>query len=372
MFYDEDEDGELVEFSDSHIFAVSMVPLRLLVKQNDNTTTIWNNESPSSITLCRPIMLVFAKETTALTAKIITGIKKEISELKPTQIGKVTVTAHLSLTMIDGKVANNLTDCPSQSCFICLRSSYDLNLPIESHDSYDPNLFEFGLSPLHGYMRVMEHLLKVAYRLCLAEPKWRVPKKHKSEVTEREKAINQALKEQLGLHINEPRQKGGNSNSGNTARTFFAKREAVAEITGLNLELLERLSVILKLINSKADINVEAYAKYAEDTRKLYCDLYNFYPLSPTLHKLIVHGAVIIENAVLPIGYFSEEAGESRNKSIRNYRERHSRKFSREVSIEDVFKRLLLTSDPLISLRNRKTSKSLPLNLPDNAKHLIK
>lgn len=372
MFYDEDEDGELIEFCDSHIFAVSMVPLRLLVKLNDRTKTIWNNENPSSTTLCRPIMLIFAKETTFLTTKIITRIKKEISELKPTQIGRVTVTADLSLTMVDGKVANTLTDCPSQSCFICHRSSYDLNSPVESHESYDPELFEFGLSPLHGYMRVMEHLLKVAYRLCLAEPRWRVPKRYKSEISDREKEINQALKEQLGLRINEPRQKGGNSNTGNTARTFFAKREAVAVISGLNLELLERFAVILKLINSKVDINVEAYAKYAEDTRKLYCKLYGFYPLSPTLHKLIVHGAVIIENAVLPIGYFSEEAGESRNKSIRNYRERHSRKFSREVSIEDVFKRLLLTSDPLISLRNRKTTKSSPLNLPDNAKHLIK
>ena len=45
----------------------------------------------------------------------------------------------------------------------------------------------------------------------------------------------------------------------------------------------------------------------------------------------------------------SEEAQEARNKDIRSYREHHARKFSRAATNEDVFRRLLLSSDPVIS-----------------------
>lgn len=110
---------------------------------------------------------------------------------------------------------------------------------------------------------------------------------------------------------------------------------------------------------------------YAEETRVLYNKLYGWYALSPTVHKLLVHGAAIIKHSLLPIGMFSEEAGESRNKSIRKFRESHSRKFNREVNLEDTFKRLLLTSDPVISLTNKKALNFPDLSLPENAKELF-
>lgn len=74
---------------------------------------------------------------------------------------------------------------------------------------------------------------------------------------------------------------------------------------------------------------------------------------------------------VLPIGMYGEEAQESRNKSIRKYRELHARKFNREKNIEDVFKRLLLTSDPLLSLTYGTFSKSAKQDIPELAKHFI-
>ena len=45
----------------------------------------------------------------------------------------------------------------------------------------------------------------------------------------------------------------------------------------------------------------------------------------------------------------SEDAQEARNKDVKNYRENFSRKFSRTATMEDVFHRLLVTSDPFIS-----------------------
>ena len=52
--------------------------------------------------------------------------------------------------------------------------------------------------------------------------------------------------------------------------------------------------------------------------------------------------------------YLSEEALEARHKEIRKYRLNHSRKSSRESSNKDVLKRLLLSSEPLVTF-NRKT-----------------
>lgn len=46
----------------------------------------------------------------------------------------------------------------------------------------------------------------------------------------------------------------------------------------------------------------------------------------------------------------SEEAQEARNKHFRQYREMHSRRFSRIAANQDVMTMLCITSDPLISL----------------------
>lgn len=86
--------------------------------------------------------------------------------------------------------------------------------------------------------------------------------------------------------------------------------------------------------------------------------------MTPTLHKILVHGAVVIGKSLLPIGQLSEEAAEVRNKHFRSYRQDFARKFSRENCNEDIFNRLLLSSDPLLSckraIKNRNTKAFLP------------
>ena len=38
------------------------------------------------------------------------------------------------------------------------------------------------------------------------------------------------------------------------------------------------------------------------------------------MHKVLRHGAQVIQEAILPIGQLSEEAAEARNKHFRDYR----------------------------------------------------
>ena len=83
--------------------------------------------------------------------------------------------------------------------------------------------------------------------------------------------------------------------------------------------------------------------------------------MSPTVHKVLIHGPEIIQHAELPIGILSEEAGEHRNKHFREFRQKFSRKFSRVECNRDLLNRLLITSDPLISsLRPGWSTKQTP------------
>lgn len=71
--------------------------------------------------------------------------------------------------------------------------------------------------------------------------------------------------------------------------------------------------------------------------------------MPPSVHKVLLHGADLMKHFDLPIGMYSEEAQEARNKDFRNIRENHSRKNSRTNTNEDILHWLLISSDPVIS-----------------------
>ena len=89
-----------------------------------------------------------------------------------------------------------------------------------------------------------------------------------------------------------------------------------------------------------------------------------------SLHKILIHGAEVIESLSLPIGLLSEEAQEARSKNLKKYREHHSRKSSRMKTNVDVMKRLLCTSDPVIS-SYRKTISSINKKFPHGVVELF-
>jgi hypothetical protein len=80
--------------------------------------------------------------------------------------------------------------------------------------------------------------------------------------------------------------------------------------------------------------------------------------------KLLVHSSQIIANFELPIGIYTEEAGEARHKDSKYIRGHHTRKMSRTLTIADQFNYLLVTSDPIISSFSfQKTKKKRKLSL---------
>lgn len=173
VFQEFTEDNEIREYSDSHLFIFSLVPLRLLAKgaEQDADEIIWNNTLPSSISLCRPIKLIFAKESADLTKKEVDSMKNQIAKLIPTVCqldeANVSVEPKLYFSMIDTKVVNDVTGTHSQACYICGRSGKKLNDRKMEEDSDDPEKYKYGMSPLHAYIRSMELLLKVAFRYMI-------------------------------------------------------------------------------------------------------------------------------------------------------------------------------------------------------------
>jgi hypothetical protein len=153
----------------------------------------------------------------------------------------------------------------------------------------------------------------------------------------------------MGLLVDIPKPGYGNTNDGNTSRRFFSDHTTSADITGINLELIQRFKIILEVISSGFDIDVEKFGTYTMDTAKHFVKLYGWQSMSPTIHKILIHVLTIISHALLQIGQLSEEAAEARNKHFRQYRENFARKFSRTECNEDVMNRLLLTSDPFLS-----------------------
>lgn len=141
----------------------------------------------------------------------------------------------------------------------------------------------------------------------------------------------------------------GTTNDGNSARRFFKNPKLSAKVTGVDETLIDWFRVILTCLSSGRDIDPEKFDEYASETADHYLSLYNWYKMPPSVHKVLFHGGDIIRSLTLPIGLYSEEAQEARNKDFKNIRLHHTRKMSRVNTNEDLIHGLLVSSDPLIT-----------------------
>lgn len=340
---------------DSNIFITSLVPLRLHYTQASNDVIIWQNPRTNSTRFCRPIKLQFVKETPEVINAEFSNMDRQIANLIPTEIelcGRAYVVKHnLLKTMIDGKICNTLSSNKStQRCYICKATTSEFNkiLDLEPR-TYDPQTLDFGISSLHATIRFFECLLHISYKLPVKS--WQVRgEENKKIVATRKNDIQKQFREKLGLLVDVPKQGFGNTNDGNTARRFFANPEIVHEITGIDRDLIKRFGIILKTLSCSYKINSTLFDEYARETAKLYVSLYGWYCMPPTVHKVLTHGKDIIDHFLLPIGQLGEDAQECRHKDVKYYREHNTRKMSRKQTNEDLFKILLVSSDPQISI----------------------
>lgn len=333
---------------------------------------LWVNKTPSSTLYCRPIKFVYEKENPALIKKVFREIGDSITNLECDVIelngATVEVAYDMHCTMIDGAVANILSDTNSTSrCFICNASPTEMN-NIHLSNVPNPENYKYGLSTLHCWIKFFECVLHIAYRIPFKL--WRVNKENKGQFVENKSRIHNEFKRRTGLIIDQVKHGSGTTNDGNTARRFFGNSDIAAEITGIDKQLIENFAIILRVLSCGSPINVNAFKDLLTITRNMYLIHYGWYYMPSTVHKILVHGCDVIEFFNLPIGIInnliiiillyniinilflgclSEEALEANHKNVRKTRLSHTRKTSRENTNKDLMAYLLLNSDPVLS-----------------------
>lgn len=206
--------------------------------------SIWRNSSPSSTRFCRPIRLQYMRETFENSKlekeyydKLISNLcEYTINYEKDGLFYNLRFKFSLNFTMVDGKVISAVLGVKSaQTCNVCLANPTEMNNleRIYSRETNDLSLL-FGLSPLHGWMRIFEGLINVSYRIPIG--KWRIYKKNKDEYEtfcKRKIEIQRKFKKYMGLLIDIPKAGGsGTSTDGNTARRAFHAPKFFSKITG--------------------------------------------------------------------------------------------------------------------------------------------
>lgn len=335
------------EDSSASVFMASVVPLKLTTEDGE---IIWQNEYPASTFYCRPLMFKFMKETefNVLTEK--GNIENEISELQPTECGTNHIKHLMLLTMIDGKITSYLSGTAASICDVCHARPSEMNaLATVMEKPVCEDIYKYGISSLHAWIRCMECLLHIAYRLEFKT--WTAKGEIKqNSMLARKRKIQDDFRQETGLLLDVVKHGSGTTNDGNSARRFFADPEKSASLTGLDVNLIRRFAVILQTISSGKKIKIPQFKQYCFETAEMYVKLYPWYYMPSSIHKLLIHGAEIIEHlSIVPIGHLSEEVSESRNKDFRRYREHHSRKINYVACNEDVLHSLLITSDPMLA-----------------------
>ena len=361
--YKQKFDSSIVDCKDyeSSLFATTIIPLRLV---SSDGHILWNNQTPQSVRFCRPLKLEYTTESKDHILKKKANLDDEISYLENIKIilptnKVISIQPLLYMTLIDGKVLNILTGTKSnQACPICGSTPIQFrNITNFDEPAFcpKPNTLQYGISPLHSWIRFFECILHISYRSDIK--KWQVRGEiEKQQLKEQKNEVQKKFWEKMHLHVDCPKSNGsGSTNDGNTARCAFNHVQLFSEITCVNLELIERFQIILIALTCQYPLDPTLFGSYCIQTAKHYMKHYDWYPMPASVHKVLVHGKQILVNTILPVGYFAEDASESRNKLYKKDREMHARKDSRTHNLTDIINRALDTSDPIISSASLQT-----------------
>ena len=336
------------------LFSTAIVPLLFKVENID----FWKNSKSSSCHFCRPLHLQYKKETSELCKEEEADLQTQMNQLKPFStdlniagaVITIKVTFKIDMTMFDGKVINSLTDTKStQSCNVCGCKPKEMNdIDLVKKKPVNEKALKLGISNLHCWIRSFEFILHLGYKMEIQKFQART-EKEKLTVNLKKNFIKSKFREKLSLIVDQPKVGFGNSNDGNTSRRAFENSAIFSEITGVDMEVIKRMHIVLITISSGYHIDSNQFEVYCTDTAKIIVNKYGWYIMPPSVHKILIHGCSISKQFDLPIAQYSEEAQESLNKQIRNVRLHHTTKISRINTMKDQMHYLLIRSDPKIS-----------------------
>ena len=233
------------------------------------------------------------------------------------------------------------------------------------------------LSPVHCRLRCWGFILNIIYRLNSGIFKWGGIGTRNERWTEEEKQIykNQKkifkakVKGACDIQVDMPAQgmSSGSTDTGNNVKRLMEKENRTKiidlcmsdrvtddEKAGLH-NLMQKLSIILRVVNSGQKIETDAYSQFCIDTNLEIIRNFPWAELSMVAHITLAHTAErIVNNDGFGLKNLSESGLEGLHKVLRMVRRDLSRKNSLENEIEDVLKYMWVQSDPTVRESKRR------------------
>ena len=88
--------------------------------------------------------------------------------------------------------------------------------------------------------------------------------------------------------------------------------------------------VVLQTLSSGLQIDPDVFQVYCVNVANSYVELYSWFYMPQSLHRILLHEHEIVRQFSLPIGLLSEEAQESRSKDFKKFQEHFSCKCSQK------------------------------------------
>lgn len=218
---------------------------------------------------------------------------------------------------------------------------------------------------LHGLLRSFDHYMKTVVHVKAGVLNWsEIPGSYNKLFIDNSKNdLRSSLKESLHVKWDQPDPagKGGTTTTGNTARLLLhSQREAVInELDEIWREKFSKwgqhLSVILRVISSKCQVNVLKFKEFCLDLYFFIVENFPWVSITGTVHKVLGHSWELIElNGGRGIGSLDESGMEGCHKVLRAIRTRLSRKISQQANLEDTLRRMWYTTDPMVNEERKK------------------
>ena len=335
----------------------------LNVKLNDNQ--IYENNSPNSTKISRPLVLVFEKESDELCLEIKNKIEEDLNKYLEFAMDingeffDFSISIRSLFTAIDGKMFNAFinnratTRCPI--CLLTYKDFKDIKYDNFNHNTQSiKNKFQYGFSQLHFKINCFNFLLKIAHTSNLKNIE--IIKGCKLNKIDKELAIKEfreyyqiEFAKKLNLKIDYVDPGYGRTNTGNNVKECLKNYKYTSEILKIDINIVKNLNEITTYLYSLKEINLNDYISLLNETHDLIRSTYSDISIPPSVHKILVHSPAIIKELGLSPGKYCEENSECLIKVIRLAISRFSRKESPISNLTDIVHYLLINSDPFIN-----------------------
>ena len=126
--------------------------------------------------------------------------------------------------------------------------------------------------------------------------------------------------------------------------------EFMAQQCAVSQNLLNKFYYLYVAIASRLPLCPVKVEIYCKELKSLYISEVPWYPLNPSMHKIIEHLPEFVRllPPTISTGMLSEEPSESANKDIKHWQLSHARQIDPKLRNLDVFRRLCHRSDPLV------------------------